>query len=503
MLGFTKSTAGSRKENVEMVIRYVYFLSVAAAPLGPAVRYSLLILCALLLAFNVAVNGASFRLDDLPQTGRKIFAFYAALALWTAFAALFTFKGLHGYGKNVSVTFELLIGAYFAARTMRTPEARALFIKTLAVVSFPIMVGLVLRNVEILPYFPNRALANGNSLGGLALLLFPPLLCFAFWPLGKYVWAQIVFMLPLLGILFLSFSSGAWLSAFLGVMVFLPFAVKFKKITKEFCLAAGVLCVAAVLCLSTILGEKLAQRLYRDFNRERDQMTAFDDPTKLTTHRDKVWKDTLHIMRGHLLTGLGGDAFENRYGEFALYNGRLSELTYYWLNWEFRQVNRFGTRGKFGARGRLMTYRNRDLEASQYTRVGSPLTETGWVSFERQFSILRMFYWDELRELGFIDHPHSTFLYLVYIGGIPALLFFVGAVVLSFKKLFPLLRTEGDEYFPWALMSLIMLIEILTYGTNGDVFQGRRDISTMVWCVLGIIAVLPEAGKMKGQRNHG
>ena len=38
----------------------------------------------------------------------------------------------------------------------------------------------------------------------------------------------------------------------------------------------------------------------------------------------------------------------------------------------------------------------------------------------------------------------------------------------------------------------MLLTEILTYGTNGDILQGRRDIAVMVWCFIGVMAMLPE-----------
>ena len=101
------------------------------------------------------------------------------------------------------------------------------------------------------------------------------------------------------------------------------------------------------------------------------------------------------------------------------------------------------------------------------------------------------------KELGLtvkrdIDHPHSTYLYLLYIGGFPALMLFVAAMVLCVHRMLLLARCEKNVFFPWAIASLCLLVEILTYGTNGDILQGRRDISVLVWCFFGVMAMLPQ-----------
>ena len=101
------------------------------------------------------------------------------------------------------------------------------------------------------------------------------------------------------------------------------------------------------------------------------------------------------------------------------------------------------------------------------------------------------------KELGLtvkrdIDHPHSTYMYLLYIGGFPALIIFVGTMFLCVQRMYLLARHEKNSFYPWAIVSLSLLVEILTYGTNGDILQGRRDISVLVWCFFGVMAFLTE-----------
>ncbi len=413
-----KSSALTNKENVEMAIQYAYFLSVALAPLGPVAHYSPLVLSALLLVYNVLRNGASFRLERLSGTGRKILLLFFALAVWTAAVALLTFTDLRSWGKNITVPIELFIGAYFAARTMNSDAARAKFIKIFVAASFIILLGNLLRLLGILPFFPNRALANGNSLGALGLLLFPPMACFVCWVPKDTAWKRILFLLPLMEVILFSFSSGVWLSVLLGGIVFLHYAFRFGKISWKYIILAAIIFVASAFCIDAASQGRFAQRLAVELR----QLMAFNDLGRLTTRRNLIWKASLYMIRQRPMTGSGGEAFEKQYARVRRKAGK-----------------------KLG-----------------------------------------------LNRLKLIDHPHSTYLYLAYIGGVPALILFLAAIFLCFKKVLRLAREEKDAFFPWAVMSVIFLIEILTYGTNGDVFQGRRDISAVVWCFLGIMIILPD-----------
>ncbi len=423
MISALKNPATTNKEAVETALQYAYFLSVALAPLGPVAHYSPLVLSVLLLVYNVLRNGASLKPDGLPKTGQKILLLFFALAAWTAAAALLTFTNLHSWGKNVTMPLELFIGAYFAARTMNSETARVKFIKIFAAASFLILLGNLLRLFGVLPYFPNHSLANGNSLGGFALLLFPPMACFACWVLKDSAWKKILFLLLLMLVILLSFSSGVYLSVFLGGIIFLYYAYRFRKITWKFILTAAIIFAALVFCIDVASDGGLARR----FAEEVRQVTAFSNPDRLTTRRNLVWKASLYMIRKRPLTGCGGESFEKLYA----------------------RVRR---------------------------RAGKKLG---------------------LRRLRLIDHPHSTYLYLAYIGGLPALILFLAAIFLCFKKMLQLAWTEKDAFFPWAVMSVIFLIEILIYGTNGDVFQGRRDISAVVWCFLGVMSVLPTEKERK------
>ena len=143
---------------------------------------------------------------------------------------------------------------------------------------------------------------------------------------------------------------------------------------------------------------------------------------------------------------------------------------------------------------KLTSNRNEVWTAAWHILKLSPIKGWGGALFYDMYKALLDFEGERLgltrRYLN--DHPHSTYLYLAYIGGLPALVLFLTAIILLLVKSVKLAARERDALFPWGVVCVALLVEILTYGTNGDVLQGRRDISVLVWCFLGVLVALPE-----------
>ena len=222
-----------RAATIETALQYCFFLSIALSPLGPVCHYSLWVICLLLLLWNFFICKKPLALEGVPREGVVIFAMLSGMALWTAVAGLFSFDRLAYYGRNVTPLFEIVFGAYMAMRTLREERLRRRFITLFVIVSTQILLGNLLRLTGVLYSFPNRSLKNGNSLGSLGLLLFPSTIAYAFWS-EKHFWNKVLLLIPVSGVILLSFSSGAWLSAFLGGLVFLYYAVRYKKLSFRF-----------------------------------------------------------------------------------------------------------------------------------------------------------------------------------------------------------------------------------------------------------------------------
>lgn len=403
---------------VETALRCAYFLSVAFSPLGPVVHYTLWSICLLILLYELVARKTSLKLEGVSPCGWAIFALLSAAALWTMAAGLFSFQQITSYGRNVTPLLEVVFGAYLAMRTMRGEKARRQFVYVFLAASVVIMLGNILRAVGLLSYFPNRSLMQTNSLGGLGLLLFPPVVCGAFWSVGEKWWIKLPLVLSVCYVVLLSFSSGAWLSTFLGALVLAYYILRSKKLTVRFCvlfLTAFLACGAA--CNMLTQGKQM-----RLLQRELGQITAIGDVDKLTTYRSQIWTAAWQFIKERPVLGHGGESFFSKYAALRGDRQKAKELGLTWRS---------------------------------------------------------------------ADQPHSLYLYLLYIGGVPALVLFVAALLAALARMIPLARREKDVFFPWAAASVALLVEILTYGTNGDVLQGRRDISVLVWFFFGVMAVLP------------
>ena len=397
---------------------YSYVFSVVLSPLGPVLHYSLWTICLLSLLYDCIVNKKSLLICELGHDGKWIFCFFTLLIFWSAIAGLFTYQEINAYGKNVTMPLELWFGTYFAMKTLGSGIARERFIKIFLWGSFVILLGNFLRVIGLLNNFPNGSLDNGNALGALGLYLFAPCISFVFWaPTGSSL-KKISILIPVIGVIFFSFSSGVWLSAFLCGLVFLWYAVKFKKLCARICLITTISLLVAYLAANRYTNGEVQNC----FLIEIQQITSVGNVEQLTTQRNEIWNACFYLTKQRPITGWGGQLFYDVYVQ--LFNTKAHEIG--------------------------------------------------------------------LKKMQDATHPHSTYFYLAYISGIPGMVFFLLAMGLGIKKTLALVKLERDASFPWALSILLLLIAVLTYGTNGDVFQGRRDISVMVWCFLGILIILPE-----------
>lgn len=89
------------------------------------------------------------------------------------------------------------------------------------------------------------------------------------------------------------------------------------------------------------------------------------------------------------------------------------------------------------------------------------------------------------------SHPHNTWLFVLYRSGIPGLLIFILLVCALMRKSWRLMKFLSDVDRRWAVASSAFLAGQIFYSTNGDIFQGRRDVAVIAWALFGIVAVLP------------
>ena len=100
--------------------------------------------------------------------------------------------------------------------------------------------------------------------------------------------------------------------------------------------------------------------------------------------------------------------------------------------------------------------------------------------------------------------PHNMYISILYAGGIPALLLFLIAFVLSTKKSWSGLRHDvinsGD--IPWHLVCSILMVSMAIYGTNGDIFEARRDVSVIFWACWGLLLAIPDYAELSDKGDN-
>lgn len=406
----------SKADAIENILVNVYAASVCLSPLGPIVHYVLWPLCLVLMTVGRVKYHVPFRVKNLDRTGKIVLGCWLALCLWSAVAGLLTFHDVDSYGRNVTIFVEVFLGMYFAARLLARETIRQKMMRFFVWASVFILFGNLLRELGFIDYFPNRSLENGNNLGLLGVLLLPPLVCYAFW-CAKGLVQRVLIVVPVCLVVFLSFSSGAWMAAAIGGCFLFYWIFKFKKIGISFLVSGAVVLVLACGAINVRSGGALWRKIATEYQ----QITSMQDMGTFTTYRNEIWSASAYLIRKRPFTGWGGEKFLRLYHE--LFRTKADELGL-----------------KYQANGM---------------------------------------------------HPHSTFLNVAYLAGIPGLALFLAAYAVSLKKAFRLARMENGSLFPWGIVLFVLLLVVLVYALTADVLMGRRDTSVMFWCFWGILLALP------------
>ena len=132
-----------------------------------------------------------------------------------------------------------------------------------------------------------------------------------------------------------------------------------------------------------------------------------------------------------------------------------------------------------------------------------PITGWGRDTFDIEFKK----YYDRYgKQLGaptdeiFIE-PHSMYFAWAYAGGFPSLILFLAAYLLSAIKSFRGAGKEDEYGIPWHLICLLLFIGLAVYGTNGDVFEARRDMGAIFWAAWGLLLVIDDPLRSRKRIN--
>ncbi|MEA4873629.1 MAG: O-antigen ligase family protein [Synergistaceae bacterium] len=146
-------------------------------------------------------------------------------------------------------------------------------------------------------------------------------------------------------------------------------------------------------------------------------------------------------------------------------------------------------------------------KAGFFLAMKHPVIGGGWANFESEFNRYHKYMIDNInyKRQGALSQPHSMFISILYAGGFPSLLSFICALTLSIRKSWIGNRDSyGNGVVPWFLICLVLLSSQIIYGTNGDIFEARRDISVIFWACWGLLIVMPESDQNsnKGDKSE-
>ena len=114
----------SKADAIENILVKLYVTSVCLSSLGPVVHYVLWALCLILMTVSRVKYHVPFRLKNLDRTGKIVLGCWLTLSLWGGAAGLLTFHDVDGYGRNVTIFWEVFLGMYFAARFLTRATSR-------------------------------------------------------------------------------------------------------------------------------------------------------------------------------------------------------------------------------------------------------------------------------------------------------------------------------------------------------------------------------------------
>lgn len=288
---------------------YFFILGVALTALGPAAHY-----IGVGVAFLLTVYGR-VRYGDkiwrLPGTvyDFRILSVTSAALVWSMTANALSAPSFYMFGKSASVSLEFLVAILLTLRLLCTDDARDKFIKIFAGANVALSLTVVARVLFGL-HMPNGALSNGNVIGVYSLLLLPFFCAYALY--GTAHIAARYFMAALgFAVVAVSFSSGAWIAAFVECVVLLVclFVSRQVSFSVKKIIAAAV-GVAAVFAVLLSFNENV---VVQNFRRELNQLCSVTNLEKFTNHRSGIWRSTLYFIGEKPIIGYGRDTFEDNY----------------------------------------------------------------------------------------------------------------------------------------------------------------------------------------------
>ncbi len=301
-------------ENVSKVsvgqnlLEWGFLWAIFFAPWGPVPRYFgwLLALVGLIV---LKVGGENLNRSPLAPLDRAILAFFL---VWSFVATIAFQRDTYLFGKGFSLPLEFAFGVWLAFFLLQEPKLLRRFRTTIWATVIVTFAWTLLRFA--LTGDMEGPFSNANSLGIHAAILFAP--CLAYFldkEMNKFEVA--VAFIALFGagmMLFLSFSSGAWVGGAVGVFVSLALLYR----DAHFC--KGRICFL-LLCGLGFIGILLLTdgSVVWHFLKEWFQLSSIHNVEVFSNNRVPLWQAAWNMTQDSPILGHGWKSFKELFPAFA------------------------------------------------------------------------------------------------------------------------------------------------------------------------------------------
>lgn len=303
----------NRSELPTVLMETGFLWSIFFAAGGPVLRYFgwLIFLIAFLWSFFTSSKEQVPSLEKLNVLSLVLFFG------WGVATCLIGADDTYLFIKGFTLPLEFVFGVWVASRVLT--DTRKLFRFKLAMV-IAVIAATCWTVVEIfLQGTFDGPFSNINTLGLYSAIVTPPVLAIAlscrnnrlFSIFSWFSFAGGVFML------ILSFSTSAWLSGTVALLIVLFGGMKHISRGAWLRLMAGCLVVLSLFVVVISAGG--AGNLERSWNREIRQIFSLSSKGSIedfTNHRSVIWQGTWKMIRMKPVTGWGWHMFRHRYKEF-------------------------------------------------------------------------------------------------------------------------------------------------------------------------------------------
>lgn len=308
-----KGISLNRSELPTVFMETGFLWSIFFAAGGPVLRYFgwLIFLLAFLWSFFLNSN------QKVPSLGKLNVLSLVLFFGWGVVTCLIGADDIYLFIKGFTLPLEFVFGVWIASRVLT--DARKLFrfkfVMVIAVIAAACwtVVEIFLQGTFDGPF------SNINTLGLYSAIVTPPILAIAFSCSSNRLFSMFSWISFAGGVfmLILSFSTSAWLSGSIALMIVLSCGI--KHINRGACLRlmAGILVLFSLFVVVISAGG--AGNLERSWNREIRQIFSLSSKGSIedfTNHRSVIWQGTWKMIKMKPVTGWGWHMLRHRYKEF-------------------------------------------------------------------------------------------------------------------------------------------------------------------------------------------